>query len=111
MYRYWHINLSELVPKWLLATDLGTNPLKFQIDAKVDRTPRGRIWPKWSKVWSQYTYSLRMDELGPRVGGEGPRAEGGRGKVNLPPISGLTRPTKGSADFGISWDDFGMMVG
>ena len=41
-----------------------------------------------------------MDELGPYLGGEGPRAEGGRGKVNLPPMDGLTRPTKGSADFG-----------
>ena len=40
-----------------------------------------------------------MDELGPRFGGDGPRAEGGRGKVNLPPIHVLTRPTKGSADF------------
>ena len=39
-----------------------------------------------------------MVELGPRVGGEGPRAEGGRGKVNLPPIHCLTRPTDGSAD-------------
>ena len=39
-----------------------------------------------------------MDELGPRFGGEGPRAEGGRGKVNLRPMDVLTRPTKGSAD-------------
>ena len=42
-----------------------------------------------------------MDELGPYLGGEGPRAEGGRGKVNLPPIHVLTRPTKGSADFNV----------
>ena len=40
MYRCWHIHLSDLVPKWLLATDLGTNPLKFQIDAKTDRRLR-----------------------------------------------------------------------
>ena len=40
-----------------------------------------------------------MDELGPYLGGEGPRAEGGRGKVNLPPMDVLTRPTDGSADF------------
>ena len=39
------------------------------------------------------------DELGPRFGGEVPRAEGGRGKVNLPPMDALTRPTDGSADF------------
>ena len=28
-------------------------------------------------------------------GGEVPRAEGGRGEVNLPPIGALTRPTEG----------------
>ena len=106
MYRCWHIQFSDLVPKWLLATDLGTNPLKFQIDAKVDGTPRGRIWSPWVKIWSQYTYSLRMNILGPRFGGEGPRAEGGRGKVNLPPMDVLTRPTKGSADFHGFWEPF-----
>ena len=55
-----------------------------------------------------------MDELGPYLGGEGPRAEGGRGKVNLPPIGGLTRPTKGSADFLVLvpfWIDFGTVFG
>ena len=47
-----------------------------------------------------------MDELGPSFGGEGPRAEGGRGKVNLPPIRVLTRPTDGSADFHGFWEPF-----
>ena len=51
MYRYWHINLSELVPKWLLATKFGPNPLKFQIDAKVLEDPPaagfGPLKPKY----------------------------------------------------------------
>ena len=39
IYSYWHTHLSELVPKRLLAPKLGTNPLKFQIDAKVHPNP------------------------------------------------------------------------
>ena len=34
-------------------------------------------------------YRVRIDELGADFGGEVPRAEGGRGEVNLPPFKGL----------------------
>ena len=51
---------------------------------KVHPTPRGRIWSLRAKVWSQYTYRVRMNILGPRFGGEGPRAEGGRGEETSP---------------------------
>ena len=37
-------------------------------------------------------------------GGEGPRAEGRRGEVNLPPYRGAHTPDQGSADF---WMHFG----
>ncbi len=68
MYRCWHIHLSDLVPKWLLATDLGTNPLKFQIDAKVHWTPRvagfGPFGPKYGPniriayEWTNWDHTL-----------------------------------------------------
>ena len=36
-----------------------------------------------TKIWPQYTYRVRIDELGPTSGGEGPRAEGGRGEESF----------------------------
>ena len=42
--------------------------------------PRGRIWLSWAKVWSQYTYRVRIDELVRGVGGEGAQGGGGRGR-------------------------------
>ena len=70
------------------AAKVGPNSLKFQMGEKAarrgekgpkvtrNRTPRGRIWSMEAKVRPQFTYSFRIDELGPRFGGEGPRAEG-----------------------------------
>ena len=49
-----------------------------------------------TKVRPQFTYSFRIDELGPRSDGEVPRAEGGSGEVNLPLELVLKR--RGSAD-------------
>ena len=50
-----------------------------------------------TKVRPQYTKRVRIDDSGPTFAARGPRAEGGRGEVNLPPIRGLT--SRGSADF------------
>ena len=65
----------------------GPNSLKSKRDGKnIQRgaPPRGRIWSMRTKVRPQFTYSFRIDELSPTVGGEGPRAEGGRREGNLP---------------------------
>ena len=60
---------------------LETNSLKFQgskSEAKVHlATPRGRISSIGAKVRPQFTYSFRIDELGPRSGGEGAQGGGG----------------------------------
>ena len=53
-----------------------------------------------SKIWLQYTYRVRIDELGPTSGGEGPRAYGvGEGKPLPLDLSALTRPTMGRRTF------------
>ena len=39
--------------------------------------PRCRIWSPWAKVRPRFTYSFRIDELGPRSGGGGAQGGGG----------------------------------
>ena len=64
---------GQVGPKWL----------KSKMDKKCRQsytdTPRGRISSIEAKVRPQFTYSFRIDELGPRSGGEG--AQGGGGQV------------------------------
>ena len=36
-----------------------------------------------TKMWTQYTYRVRIDELGRGVAARGPRAEGGRGEESF----------------------------
>ena len=77
-----HAHLNELVPRWLLATNLGTNSLKFQIDAKVRlRAPRCRIWPKSADplvgrvracIGGRFTFPLPPSALGPSPPNLGP---------------------------------------
>ena len=36
-----------------------------------------------TNFWPEYTYRVRIDELGPTSGGEGPRADGGWGEESF----------------------------
>ena len=81
------------------------------MDQKVPKgtlCPRRRIWSVQAKPWSRYTYRVQMDRLGPRFGGEGPRAEGvGGGKP--PPNRWSDTPDRGSADLAHFWLPFGAL--
>ena len=68
---------------------LGTNSLKSKSDAKLIQGSLNPAWQDfctWARFGTHFIYRVRIGKLVPNFGGKGPRAEGGRGKVNLPPI-------------------------
>ena len=59
--------------------------------AGVGLDPAPQDFCTWARFGIHFIYRVRIGKLDPNFGGEGPRAEGGRGEVNLPPVVVLER--------------------
>ena len=90
--------------------NLATNSLKFKLCHNLSQSgpgaPRGRIWSMLTKNWAQYTYRVRIDELGRGSGGEGAQG-GGRGEESFK-RSNTPEPRVGGfyVEFGSLWAPF-----